>query len=63
MELSEKERLSANREYFEAGCLCIHTGSIQKLKSTVDDISAVAYYEKACHCSRNYIEVCQEHNL
>lgn len=47
-------RHASIREYFEAGCLCILTGEIQKKPETVSDFEASVYYENSCKCSRNY---------
>lgn len=54
--MTENERLKKNRDYFESGCVCIADQSIAKLDAAVPDTHAVAYYESACHCSRNYIK-------
>jgi hypothetical protein len=43
------------RSYFETGCLCILSKRIPKLDINVSDVNAVAYYEAACTCSRNYV--------
>ena len=46
-----------NRAYFEDGCACINTAKvIQICPTNMDDASAVAFYEKSCICSRNYIQ-------
>lgn len=54
--MTENERIKRNRDYFELGCQCIEEQSIAKLDAAVPDANAVAYYESACHCSRNYFK-------
>ena len=52
----EKERLHLNRQYFEDGCLCIHTlKTLQACPTNMPDADAVTFYEQNCKCSRNYI--------
>lgn len=57
--LNDIEHTEANglllRTYFEDGCVCIRDKKIQKMASSVPNWDAVAYYEKACTCSRNYV--------
>ncbi|MCP1515644.1 hypothetical protein [Pseudomonas rhodesiae] len=56
VEWAEQERLKLNREYFEDGCLCIHTSkTLQPFPSNMSDAEAVAFYEQNCKCSRNYV--------
>ena len=53
---AEQERLTFNREYFEAGCSCIHTTkTLQPCPTNMADCEAVAFYEQNCKCSRNYV--------
>lgn len=54
MKTTELKRLQFNRDYFEKGCKCIHTGTLKKLNSDIDNLFAVDYYETFCNCSRNY---------
>jgi hypothetical protein len=42
------------RQYFEGGCLCIHSGKLAVLSSQTPDAEAVLHYERNCRCSRNY---------
>lgn len=58
--MNEQESLASNRDYFESGCRCIKDGVVQKLAKSVEDSSAVAYYERACRCSRNYIPISRD---
>lgn len=53
---SESKRAKLNRNYFESGCYCIITKKIKKLAPEVSDQNAIAYYESACTCNRNYID-------
>lgn len=56
IEQAEQERLKLNREYFEDGCLCIHTSkTLQPCPTNMADAEAVAFYEQNCKCSRNYV--------
>lgn len=50
----EIERRAAIRQYFEAGCLCVLGGRIDRAAAPVDDGDAIAFYEARCTCSRNY---------
>ena len=54
MEQAEKRREKVNRYYFESGCYCIITKRIKKAAAKTSDQEAVAYYERACQCNRNY---------
>ena len=57
LEQIEQERLKFNREYFEDGCSCIHTAkALQPCPTNMADSEAVAFYEKNCKCSRNYVQ-------
>lgn len=56
IELAEQERLKLNREFFEDGCMCIHTSkTLQPCPTNMGDAEAVAFYERKCKCSRNYV--------
>lgn len=56
IEQVEQERLRLNREYFEEGCACIHRAkTLQPCPTNMPDSEAVAFYEKNCNCSRNYV--------
>jgi hypothetical protein len=50
-----REGIALKRRYFESGCACIASGSLEKFPPKVADSLAVSFYEKNCHCSRNYI--------
>ena len=52
----EQQRVKHNRDYFEAGCLCMRSGKLSKQPETVSDAEAVKFYEENCKCSRNYIK-------
>lgn len=53
---TDQDRLRFNREYFENGCSCINTKkTLQLCPTNMPDDEAVAFYEKNCKCSRNYI--------
>ncbi len=56
----EAERLRLNREYFERGCLCLIDGRMKRRNLNEPDKAAVAFYEKNCTCSRNYIKACSK---
>lgn len=52
----EQNRLSLNRAYFEEGCACIHeTKTLQPCPTNMSDQDAVAFYERHCTCTRNYL--------
>lgn len=56
-EQQEQERLKINREYFEDGCACIHVAkTMQPCPTKKPDAEAVAFYERNCKCSRNYVQ-------
>jgi len=53
----QQDRLKASREYFAAGCACIHMSKILQL-GPVDmaDAEALEFYEQNCKCTRNYVD-------
>lgn len=59
--MTESERLTLARSYFEDGCLCIHTGQLDPCDNTVDDETAIKFYENNCKCTRNYVHL--ENNI
>lgn len=47
------------RRYFEAGCLCVLGGKLDKAAAPADDGDAIAFYEARCECSRNYMDLAE----